>query len=166
MFFFLQADVVTNDFMKVSSTREIHLKYLTTRSVIQILLHLSSKISKSLTKTIMDYKSTLYKHLIESNGTTLKQWTQCNEVNLIWSNGNSYMCRALKSLQWHHNGCDGVSQPFVQVQIKENIKLCVTRIYGGIHHWPVDSPNKRPVMLKTSPFDDVVISVIIIVLSS
>ena len=51
------------------------------------------------------------------------------------------------------------TQPFVQAQIKENIKaprhwpLC-----GGIHRWPVNSPHKRPITRKclhlmTSPWD-------------
>ena len=28
----------------------------------------------------------------------------------------------------------------------------------GIHRWPVDSPHKRPVMPKMSPFDDVIMA--------
>ena len=39
-----------------------------------------------------------------------------------------------KSLQWHHNECDGVlnhlpTQPFIQTQVKENIK--------APRHWPL-----------------------------
>ena len=48
------------------------------------------------------------------------------------------------------------TQPFIEAQIKENIKaprhwLCV----WGIHRWPVNSPHKWPVTRKMFPFDDV-----------
>ena len=56
------------------------------------------------------------------------------------------------TLWWHHNERDGVSnhrcldclllKPFVQVQIKETPKLCVTGLCEGKHRSPVDSPPK------------------------
>ena len=51
------------------------------------------------------------------------------------------------------------AQPFIQAQIKENIKgprhwpLC-----GGVHRWPVNSPHKWPVPRKMCPLDDVIMS--------
>ena len=48
-------------------------------------------------------------------------------------------------------------QPFVQAQIKENIKAprhLPLRI--GIHRWPMNSPHKGPVTRKIFPFDDVI----------
>ena len=53
------------------------------------------------------------------------------------------------------------TQPFIQAQIKENIKaprhwpLC-----GEIHRWPVNSPHKWPVTRKMFPFDDVIMETI------
>ena len=61
------------------------------------------------------------------------------------------------TLQWRHNGHDGVSdhqprecftQPFIQAQIKENIK--------APRHWPVNSPHKGPVTRQMFLFDDVI----------
>ena len=43
------------------------------------------------------------------------------------------------------------AQPFVQAQIKENIK--------APRHWPVDSPHKGPVTWKMFPFDDATMTV-------
>ena len=64
---------------------------------------------------------------------------------------------------WRHNGrlkspaSPLFTQPFIQAQIKENIKaprhwpLC-----GEYHRSPVNSPHKWPVTRKLFPFDDVV----------
>ena len=72
-----------------------------------------------------------------------------------------------KPLQWRHNERGGVSnyrcldcfiQPFVQAQIKENIKA--PRHWSfvrGIDQWPVETPHKGPVMWKMFPFDDVIV---------
>ena len=61
------------------------------------------------------------------------------------------MQRVYLTWQWRHNGRDGVSNhqprhclPFIQTQIKENIKA------------PVNSPHKWPVTRKMFPFDDVI----------
>ena len=35
----------------------------------------------------------------------------------------------------------------------------------GIHRWPVNSPHKRPLTQRMSPFDDVIISIMHYVLS-
>ena len=68
------------------------------------------------------------------------------------------------SSPWRHNEHDGVSrlyaQPFIQAQIKENIKAprywrCVLR---GIHRSPVNSPHKAPVTRKKFPFHDVIMT--------
>ena len=50
------------------------------------------------------------------------------------------------------------TQPFVQAQIKENIKAPRHwRLCWRIHRWPVNSPHKWPVTRKVFPFDDVII---------
>ena len=46
-----------------------------------------------------------------------------------------------------------LTQPFIQAQIKENIKA---PRHWGIHRWPVNSPHEWPVMRKVFPFDDVI----------
>ena len=49
------------------------------------------------------------------------------------------------------------TQPFVQAQIKENIKAPRHWPFvRGIHRWPVNSPHKGPVTPKIFPFDDVI----------
>ena len=75
-------------------------------------------------------------------------------------------CRCREnSLWWRHNGCDSVSnqqpqdcftQPFIQTQIKENIKAPRHWPLWGIHWRPVNSPHKWPVTRKMFPFDDVI----------
>ena len=51
------------------------------------------------------------------------------------------------------------TQPFIQSQIKENIKAPRHwPLWGGIHRSPVNSPHKGPVTRKMSPFDDVIMS--------
>ena len=49
------------------------------------------------------------------------------------------------------------AQPFVEEQIKETSKLCITR-----HQWLVDSPLKGPVTQKIFPFDDIIMSICIL----
>ena len=49
------------------------------------------------------------------------------------------------------------AQPFLQAQIKENIKALRHWLFvREIHRWPVDSPHKWPVTRKMFPFDDVI----------
>ena len=57
------------------------------------------------------------------------------------------------SLQWRHNGCDGVSNHQVKKTHQSSASLAFVR---GIHRWPVNSPHKWPVTRKMFPFDDVI----------
>ena len=63
------------------------------------------------------------------------------------------------SLQWRHWRLKSpasrfFTQPFIQAQMKENIK--------ALRHWPLcgeftgDCPHKEPVTRKLFPFDDVI----------
>ena len=79
--------------------------------------------------------------------------------------GQSYDLRSLQSLQWRHNGCDGVSnhQPqdclltrLFRCRSKKISKLRVTGFVRGIHRWPVNYPHKWPVTRKMLPFHDVI----------
>ena len=87
--------------------------------------------------------------------------------NIINNHMNYYTEEVLRgkseTLQWRHNERDGVSkkpasrllvQPFVQAQIKKNIK--------AVCHWPLwgestGDPLKGPVTRKMFPCDDVMI---------
>ena len=53
------------------------------------------------------------------------------------------------------------TQPFLLVQIKENIKAPRHWLLCGelIHRWPVNSPRKGPVTRKMFPFDDVIMDI-------
>ena len=74
-----------------------------------------------------------------------------------------YGIYASLSLQWHHNGRDGVShhqsldcllnRTFV-CRPKTTSKLRVTGLCAG--EYPVNSPHKRPVTRKMFPFDDII----------
>ena len=49
------------------------------------------------------------------------------------------------------------TQPFIQTQIKQNIKSSAALAFvRGIHRGPVNSPHKWPVTPKRVPFDDVI----------
>ena len=49
------------------------------------------------------------------------------------------------------------TQPFIQVQIKQNISVPGDWPFlRGIHQWPVNSPHKGPVTRKMFPFGDVI----------
>ena len=48
------------------------------------------------------------------------------------------------------------TQPFIQTQIKENIKAPRLAFVRGVHRGPVNSPHKVPVTRKMFPFDDVI----------
>ena len=70
-------------------------------------------------------------------------------------------------LQWRHNERYGVSN-------RRRLDVCSTvwsrpdqrkhqrsasqAFVRGIHHWPVNSPHKGPVMRKMFPFDDVIMA--------
>ena len=52
------------------------------------------------------------------------------------------------------------TQPFIQTQIKENIKAPrYWPFVRGIHRGPVNSPHKWPVTRKMFPFDDVIMKI-------
>ena len=81
--------------------------------------------------------------------------------SLQWHYGNLGSYHTILSLRWRNNGCDSVSnhqprdftQPFIQTQIKENIKApCHRAFVRGIHR----CPHKWPVTRKMFPFDDVI----------
>ena len=94
----------------------------------------------------------------------------------VWHHCNMWVCHysdvtwaswCLKSLQWHHNGHDGVSnhQPhhcllncLFRCRSKKASKLRVTGLCEGNSLGPVNSPHKWPVMRKMFPFDDVIVS--------
>ena len=75
----------------------------------------------------------------------------------------------MKSLQWHHNERDGVSNHrhldgllnrLSRRRSKTVSKLRVTSFARGIHQWPVNSPYKGPVTRKIFPFDDIIMMLI------
>ena len=49
------------------------------------------------------------------------------------------------------------TQPFIQAQIKENVKAPRHwPLRGEFNRWPVDSPHKGPIARKMFPFDDII----------
>ena len=72
----------------------------------------------------------------------------------------------MRSLQWRHNGCDGVSnhQPhdcsskrLFRCRSKKTSKLRFTGLFSrGIRRWPGKSPHKWPVTRRMLPFKDVI----------
>ena len=70
-------------------------------------------------------------------------------------------------LRWRHNGRDDVSNHkpndcllnrLFRRRSKKTSKLRVTGLCAGNSRGPVNSPHKRPVTRKMSPFDDVIMS--------
>ena len=80
--------------------------------------------------------------------------------------GQTWLIRMAHTVQWRHNGCDGVSnhQPHYSLlnrlfrrRSKKTSKLRVTCLcVRGIHRWPVNSPHIWPVTRTMFPFDDVI----------
>ena len=71
------------------------------------------------------------------------------------------------SLQWRHNGCDGVSnhQPhhfystvYSGADQRKHQSSASLAFVCGIHRWPVNSAHKWPVTRKKFPFHDVIMS--------
>ena len=69
------------------------------------------------------------------------------------------------SLQWRHNGRNGVSNHQHHYCLLNSLKGADQRKHQssaslalgrGIHRWPVNSPHKWPVTRKMLPFDDVI----------
>ena len=96
------------------------------------------------------------------------------QFNHTWDNKNasfqSYLCGKgcynVISLQWRHNGCDGVSnhQPHGCLSIvywdadqREHESSVPLAFVWGIHRLPVNSPHKWPVTRKIFPSDDVIL---------
>ena len=79
------------------------------------------------------------------------------------------------SLQWRHNGHDGVSNHWPDSRLFLNFCLGADQrkhqSYASLafvranHRWPVDSPHKGPVQRKMFPFDDVIMCLGLNVLS-
>ena len=75
------------------------------------------------------------------------------------------VCEMAITLQWRHNGRDGVSnyQPLdcllnrlFRRRSKKHQSSASLVFVWGIHRWPVNSPHKGPVTRKMLPFDDVI----------
>ena len=69
------------------------------------------------------------------------------------------------SLQWRHNGRDGVSNHqrldcflsrLFRRRSKKHQSSASLAFVRGIHRWPVNSPHKGPVTRNMFPFDDVI----------
>ena len=74
--------------------------------------------------------------------------------------GQSYVYQC-QSLEWRHNGPDGVSnhQPHhcsLNRLFSHRSKKTSLAFVRGIHRWPVNSPHKWPVTRKMFRFDDVI----------
>ena len=74
-------------------------------------------------------------------------------------------CEMHHSLQWRHNGRDGVSihqlldcllSRLFRHRSKKTSKFRVAGLCWGINRWPVNSPHKGPVTRKVFAFDDVI----------
>ena len=86
-------------------------------------------------------------------------------VGIEWSHDGVTTWKRFPSLQWRHNGRDGVSnhQPHIvystvysganQRKHQRSASLAFVR---GIHRWPVNSTPKWPVTWKMFPFADVI----------
>ena len=69
------------------------------------------------------------------------------------------------SLQWHHSGCNGISNHrhincllncLFMCTSKKTSKLASLAFVRGIHRWPLNSPQEGPVTRRMFPFDDVI----------
>ena len=81
---------------------------------------------------------------------TVLEWTDSRKVdNPLWSLLSHYSDGKMSVMASPSPASRLFAQPFVQAQIKENIKF-------PRHPWPVDSPHKRPVTRKMLPLDDVI----------
>ena len=78
------------------------------------------------------------------------------------------LCDPLTSLQWRHNGCDGVSnhQPHDCVlnrlfrrRSKKNRSSASLAFVRRIHRWLENFQHKWPVTRKMFPFDDVIMGI-------
>ena len=77
-------------------------------------------------------------------------------------------CFDARSLQWCHNGGDGVSNHQRLDYLLKSLFRCRSKkhessetlaLVRGIHRWPLNSPHKGPKSLKMFPFDGVIMCV-------
>ena len=93
------------------------------------------------------------------------QWVKSTYIGLscVKLLAGEYHRTSLMTLQWRHNGRDGVlnNQPhdcllnrLFRDRSKKTPKLHVTGLCAGIHRWTMNSPHKWPETRKMFPFDD------------
>ena len=72
-----------------------------------------------------------------------------------------YTDNTSRTLQWRHNGHDGVSyhqrlDGLLNRLFRPRQSSASLAFVRGIHRWPVNSPHKWPVTRKMLPFDDAI----------
>ena len=94
-------------------------------------------------------------------------WPEIGTTGIFFTSIKLELRFKYRSLQWRHNGRDGVSNHrclywllsrLFKCGSKKTPKLRVSCLCGGIHRWLVNSPHKGPVTRKMFPFDDVIMS--------
>ena len=97
--------------------------------------------------------------------------TSITVVKLLWTFARStavlcYVPKIQNALQWHHNGCDSVSnhQPhhcllnrLFKPRSKKTSKLRVASLCAGNSAVTGEFPTQMPVTRKMFPFDDVIL---------
>ena len=89
-------------------------------------------------------------------------WSVCSFITYILQD-----CFSTSPLQWHHNGCNGISnhQPqdcllnllfIFRCRSKKTSKLWVTGLCAGNSPVTGEFPHKQPVTRKMFPFDDII----------
>ena len=95
----------------------------------------------------------------------IMSWKTRLSCILVAADLGIHTCEALRTLQWRHNGRDGVSnhQPhdclfnrYSRAYQRKHQSSASLAFVWGIHRWPVNSPHKGPVTRKMFPFDDVI----------
>ena len=126
-------------------------------------------------RTIDNYSSNICLAIVNGAHWTVKSYTNSKRSpNLLPAYKTRYIRMRYAqrityvftfSLQWRHNGSDGVSIPSLstvcstiysgadQRKHQSSASLAFVR---GIHRWAVISPHKWPVTRKMFPFDDVI----------
>ena len=101
-------------------------------------------------------------------------WRHCLVAHLLCHTSRAHQQRREAkvrrgSLQWRHNGRDGVSNQQPRHCLLNHLFRSTSRKHQssaslafvrGIHWWPVNSPHKWPVTRKMFPSDDVIMVVI------
>ena len=140
------------------------------RYLLLVAVHGWLRISRSVTETWKLFGARLNTHVydfrlgcmvISSRTNTLGEQAHKRRT----SRNDSHSATWNISLQWRHNGPDGVSnhQPYhcllnrlFKRRSKKTSNLLVTGLLRGIHRWPGNSPHKGPATRKIFPFDDVI----------